>query len=113
MKRIATQLVSLASLGLLTFGFASACASEQSAVSAFNNAADASVVGVGGGGGAGGGAAGAPASPDCASQPPSALFCPGSNTGMGTGCCIPSLGTCGVDFGLGCIQTPTPARDGG
>jgi hypothetical protein len=113
MKRIATQLVSLTSLGLLTFGFASACASEQSAFPGSGNNADSSV-GVGGGGGAGGGgAAGAPADPSCASNPPSATFCPGSANGMGVACCL-SLGTCGIDLGMGCITPPTmPTPYGG
>ena len=106
MKRIATRLVSLASLALLTFGLASACASEQSAFPA--NLGDASL-GVGGAGG-GNGAAGATAG-GC-----DKTFCPAGAMGVGNGCCLSAAGPCGVDYGMGCVAAVTPTQphiDGG
>jgi hypothetical protein len=101
MKRIATRLVSFAALGLLTFGLASACASEQSAFPATTG--DASANGAGGGGvGPGAGGAGATTCPTTPS------FCPASATGMGVACCLGS--DCGIDYGLGCVSGPAPGH---
>lgn len=109
MKRIATRLVSLASLGLLTFGFASACASEQSAFPA--NSGDASAVGVGGAGGGGGGGVAGAVTGGC-----NPMFCPVATMGVGNGCCLSAAGPCGIDYGLGCVAAVTmtqPHLDGG
>jgi hypothetical protein len=108
MMRIATRLVSLASLGLLTFGLASACASEQTAFPA--SSSDASVLGVGGAGGGGNGQAGAMTG-GC-----DKTFCPAGAMGVGNSCCLSAAGPCGVDYGMGCVEavTPTqPHKDGG
>ena len=38
-------------------------------------------------------------------------FCP--NNGFGSPCCVTANGPCGVDYGTGCVQTPTDAGAGG
>ena len=84
MQRIAIRLFSILTLGMLTFGLASACASEQTTDPFVGK--DASVQGTGGGN----------ASGSC-----DPTFCQGAGTGAG--CCVTANGPCGVNYGMGCI----------
>jgi len=93
-QRIATRLFSILTLGMLTFALASACASEQSTDPFLGK--DASIQGTGGGG----------ASGSC-----DPTFCPGGT--MGGACCITPNGPCGMNFGMGCVQTTANPPDGG
>jgi hypothetical protein len=89
-QRIAIRLFSILTLGMLTFALASACASEQTTDPFLGK--DAS---------AGGSAPGS-----CDPR-----FCPGGT--MGGACCMTANGPCGINYGMGCIQSAAKPPDGG
>ncbi len=93
MNRVVVRIITVVLVGLAGGISASACASDQGVFEATSRLRDASV---------------ADAATLCDPK-----FCPASTTGPYPACCFsPTPGSCGIDFGTGCVAI-AHHRDGG